>query len=357
MSQSTADPRDAGRLTVGGVLGPELSRAEADALAELCPAGVVLFARNLRSPGQLADLVAGLREAAGAPLFVAVDQEGGRVNRLREIEPLFLRLPPGRVQAGWGTTRLRAVWAAVGQALAALGFDVDFHPIVDLDDGPGLNAIGDRSFGTRPELVASAGEAVLGGLQEAGIAGCLKHFPGLGGSDLDTHVALASSPLTADALWDEHLVPYRTLCDRAPLVMTAHAHYAAVDGPDPLPATFSPRLVSGWLRDRLGFDGLIVSDDLEMGAVASASTGPGDRARRALEAGCDLAMFCHGLDAPRRARDEIARRIERGDLPAGRVAEASRRLDALLARYPGGRNRATGARPFATACEALASLI
>ncbi|MCU0255040.1 MAG: beta-N-acetylhexosaminidase [Acidobacteria bacterium] len=357
MSQPTADPRDAGRLTVGAVSGPELSPAEAGALVELRPAGVVLFARNLRSPGQTADLVAGLREAAGAPLFVAVDQEGGRVNRLREIEPLFLRLPPGRVQAGWDAGRLRAVWAAVGQALGALGFDVDFHPIVDLDDGPGLNAIGDRSFGTRPEHVTSVGEAVLCGLEEAGIAGCLKHFPGLGGSDLDTHLALATSPLTADALWDEHLLPYRELSARAPLVMTAHAHYPAVDGPAPLPASFSPTLVAGWLRGRLGFDGLVVSDDLEMGAVTSSGTGPAERACRALEAGCDLAMFCHGLDAPRRARDEIARRIERGELPPARLADALRRLDALLARYPGGRARATGARPFAAACAALASLI
>ena len=356
MSDPTPDPPEAGRLLVAALPGPELPTDQANALAELRPAGAILFARNLRSPGQTADLIAGLREAAGARLFVAVDQEGGRVNRLREIEPLFHRLPPGRVQAGWGAGRVRSVWSAVGHALAALGFDVDFHPIVDLDDGPGLNAIGDRSFGVAPEHVTTVAEAVLEGLEEAGIAGCLKHFPGLGGSDLDTHVALATSPLSADALWDEHLLPYRTLAARAPLVMTAHAHFPAVDGDAPRPATFSRTLVTDWLRGRVGFDGLAISDDLEMGAVAS-GTGPAERAWRALEAGCDLALFCHGLDAPRRARDEIARRIETGDLPPDRVAGALRRLDALFARFPGGRDRPTGPRPFAGACETLSALI
>ncbi len=252
--------------------------------------------------------------------------------------------------------RVRAVWAAVGRALAALGFDVDFHPIVDLDDGPGLNAIGDRSFGTRPEHVTALAEAVLDGLEEAGIAGCLKHFPGLGGSDLDTHLALATSPLSDAALWNEHLHPYRALAARAPLVMTAHAHYPAIDGDPPQPATFSRTLLGDWLRGRIAFDGLVISDDLEMGAVATGA-GPGERAWRALDAGCDLALFCHGLDAPRRARDEIARRIALGDLPPERVAGAARRLDALLARFPGGRDRPTGPRHFASACEALAALL
>jgi beta-N-acetylhexosaminidase len=317
---------------------------------------VILFARNLRSSGQTADLIAGLREAADAPLFVAVDQEGGRVNRLREIEPLFHRLPPGRVQAGWGAGRIRAVWAAVGHALAALVFDVDFHPLVDLDGGPGLNAIGDRSFDVVPEHAAAVAEAVLDGLEQAGVAGCLKHFPGLGGSDLDTHVALATSPLSADALWDEHLLPYRLLAARVPLVMTAHAHYPAIDGDTPRPATFSRTLVTDWLRRRIGFDGLAISDDLEMGAVASGA-GPAERAWRALDAGCDLALFCHGLDAPRHARDEIARRIAAGDLPPERVAAALRRLDALFTRFPGGRDRPRGPRPFAAACETLSALI
>jgi len=356
MKDPVPDPLSAGRLLVGALPGPELPGDQANALAELRPAGVILFARNLRSPGQTADLIAGLREAAGTPLFVAVDQEGGRVNRLREIEPLFLRLPPGRVQAGWDAGRVRSVWAAVGHALAALGFDVDFHPIVDLDDGPGLNAIGDRSFGLTPAHVTAVAEAVLDGLEEAGIAGCLKHFPGLGGTDLDTHVALATSPLSVHALWDEHLLPYRSLAARSPIVMTAHAHYPSVDADAPRPATFSRTLITGWLRGRIGFDGLVISDDLEMGAVASGAE-PAERAWRALEAGCDLALFCHGLDAPRRARDEIARRMALGDLPPDRVAGALRRLDALFARSPGGRDRPTGPRPFAAACERLSALI
>lgn len=347
----------AGRLIVASLPGPELSSEEADALAELGPGGVILFSRNLCSPSQVADLIAGVRESARRPLLLAVDQEGGRVNRLRALHPVFDRLPSGRVQAGWLPAHLREVWRAVGRALAAVGFDVDFHPIVDLDDGPGVNAIGDRSFGVDAPRVAAIAATILEGLGDAGVAGCLKHFPGLGGSDLDTHHALATSPLSRDSLWEEHLLPFRRLAPRAPLVMTAHAHYPAIDGTEPLPATFSRTLVTGWLRQRIGFEGLIVSDDLEMGAVVAAAPGPAQRATRALAAGCDLALFCHGLDAPRRARDEIARRLARGELDPHEVAASRTRLDALLARQAARRAAPASTTAFLGACDDLAAVV
>lgn len=349
-------PLSVGRLVAAGVSGPDLSSEEIAALRELGPSAVILFARNLRSSSQTADLVAGIRESSALPLLLAIDQEGGRVNRLRAIHPVFDRLPPGRVQAGWDLTRLEQVWFAVGRALAALGFDVDFHPIVDLDDSPGINAIGDRSFGVDAGHVTAVAAAILDGLEAAGIAACLKHFPGLGGSDLDTHVALASSPVPADLLWRDHVRPYRELARRVPLVMTAHAHYRSVDGEEPIPATFSRRLVGEWLRERVGYEGVVVSDDLEMGAVVAAATAPAERALRALDAGCDLALFCHGLDAPRRVRDEIARRLERGDLDHGALAASRARIDALN-ELQAGRRPTPASAAFETACDELAGLI
>ena len=324
-------PMETGDWLVAGLPGPELTSAVERALADLAPAGVILFARNLKGVGQARDLLAGVRETLGPARLLAVDEEGGPVNRLVGLSRVFGSLPDARTQAGWGGDELEEVWYRVGRTMAALGFNVDFAPVADLDDGPGANAIGRRSFGTDPGRAVACAARVLAGLRRAGIAGCLKHFPGLGGTDLDTHLALAASPVDAAALRNAHARPYRELRDVAPLVMTAHAHYPAVDGAEPLPATFSRRLIEGWLRDDIGYDGLVISDDLEMGAVAGGGS-PGTRARRAIEAGCDLALFCGDLDAPRRARDELARALKRGDLSAERLAATRRRKALVLGR-------------------------
>ncbi len=320
-----------GRLLVCALEGPELLRHEEAALRELAPAGVILFARNLKSPAQVRDLVAGIRESCPAPAFVSLDQEGGTVNRLASVDPVFLRLPPARVQAAWPAGRLRAAWRAVGGGLRALGIDVAFAPVVDLDGGDGRNAIGPRSFGTDPERVVACAREVLAGLGEAGVAGCLKHFPGLGGTDLDTHRALAESPLSAAELWERHALPYRLLREEAPLVMTSHAWYPALDPGEPLPGTFSRTLLSGWLRERAGYGGVVISDDLGMGAVAGRGS-PGELAAAAFRAGVDLALFCRNVDDPLRARDHLAAQLEKGGLDPRKWEAAGRRLAALLAR-------------------------
>lgn len=319
----------AGRLLFAALPGYEIDRDTERALADLGPAGLILFDRNLASPGQLADLVSAAREVCSSPLLVGIDQEGGRVNRMARVHPAFIRLPDARTQGSWPEERLLRAWRAVGAVLRAAGIDVTFAPVVDLDDGDGTNAIGARSFGTDPGRVSAMAARVIAGLRSAGVGSCLKHFPGLGGTDLDTHQALATSPISVAELWTEHVRPYRELAREALFVMTAHAHFPAVDGDDPLPGTFSRRLVSEWLRERVGFEGLVISDDLEMGAVASTGT-PGERALHALGAGCDLALFCHSLDAPRRARDTIVGALESGRLsPSSAVASQTRLAVAL----------------------------
>ncbi|MFN7966807.1 MAG: glycoside hydrolase family 3 N-terminal domain-containing protein [Acidobacteriota bacterium] len=343
----------AGGLIVSALPGPDLPLPIERALADLAPAGVILFDRNLKTENQIRDLTGAIREVVGRPVLIAVDLEGGRVNRLKHLHPAWAALPRGIQQASWERAKLEDLWESVGQALVALGFDIDFHPPVDLDDSDGTNAIGDRSFGLDPKRTAQTARAILVGLQRAGIIGCLKHYPGLGGTTLDTHVGLASSPLSKDELWERHAAPYRELAEIAPMIMTAHAHYPAVDGPEPLPATYSPRLLQEWLRDRIGYRSVIISDDLEMGAVAD-GTSAGKRALLALKAGCDLAMFCQELDAPLYARDEIAVRLERGDLAWDEISEKSTRLKLLLASHRGGR----GARPpYQSALSSLESLL
>ena len=320
--------RAVSRLIFAGLSGPELSSTECHALQDLEPGGVTLFSRNLRSPAQTRDLIAGLRELAGSDILVAVDLEGGPVNRFGALDNRFCALPPARDQARWSDSRLREIWYTVGRALAGLGFDVDFAPVVDLDLATEDNGIGVRSFSSDPGRVARSGGLVLEGLAEAGIVGCLKHFPGLGETEHDTHRRLAISPVLAEDLWLRHVLPYRDLSGSAKIVMTAHAHYPSVDGTDPLPGSFSRTLVTGWLRRRLGFEGLIVTDDLGMGAVAAFGS-PGQRARRAFDAGVDVALFCHDLDTPRRARDEVASLLEEGAMDQEQILRSHERLDAV----------------------------
>jgi len=344
--------RTAGRCLVAAVAGPELGPADLRALADLAPAGIVLFRRNLRSPAQTAELILGLRETCRDTILVAVDLEGGPVNRLAPLHPALSRLPAARAQTLWQLERLQEVWQAVGATLSALGFDVDFAPVVDLDGGDGGNAIGPRSYGTDPGAVTDRAAAVLRGLDAAGIAGCLKHFPGLGETDRDTHAELAVCRASQERLWRHHAQPFRRLAGEAPLVMSAHAHYPCVDGAEPLPASFSSRLMTGWLRERIGFEGLLVSDDLEMGAISGALP-PGERALRTLAAGADLALFCRDLDAPRRARDRLAEALVRGELDPDRRLASERRLARLLDRLP----RRAGGSAFTTAASRLEQVL
>lgn len=317
-----------GLRIVSGLPGPELPAPVERALLELRPAGIILFARNLRSVAQVRDLAIGVRELLGPRTLLAVDQEGGPVNRLAAIDGRLDGLPAARAQAAGSLARLRELWTATGHALAALGLDVDFAPVVDLDDGPPVNAIGPRSYGTAPGAVAGHAVAVLEGLAAGGVRGCLKHFPGLGRTERDTHQALAVSPVTESELWSVHVEPFRRLAALAPLVMTAHAHYPALDPDEPLPATFSANAVQGWLRHRIGFSGTIVSDDLEMGALA-AERDVGARARRAVLAGVDLLLFCHGLDAPRRALEALETARHRGELDEQAWSAAASRIERL----------------------------
>ena len=259
--------------------------------------GVILFARNFESPVQLAELTAEIHALREPHLLIGVDQEGGRVQRFREG---FTRLPPAGRFADLYSRHprdARASCGSVGWLMAAelrsVGVDFSFAPVLDLDRG--LNpVVGDRAFGNRARAVGDLALAWLDGVRRAGMAGVGKHFPGHGGVSVDSHLELPVDPRPYTDLLMEDLIPFERLIAHAlEGIMPAHVRYPLVDD---RPAGFSPGWLREILRGRLGFQGVIFSDDLNMGAAASEGD-PVERARAASDAGCDMLLVCNNRAA------------------------------------------------------------
>jgi beta-N-acetylhexosaminidase len=294
---------------------------------------VVLFARNVEAPEQVAELVRELQSIARAaghlrPLMVAVDQEGGRVARMREP---WTRWPPIRALGRAGSEELsRQMGAALAHELHACGVRWDFAPVVDVDTNPANPVIGDRSFGADPELVGRLGVAMIEGLQQGGVAACAKHFPGHGDTSVDSHLELPAVDHSPSRLEEVELPPFRAaIAAGVASVMTAHVLVRELDE---RPATLSPRLITGLLREGLGFAGVVVSDDMGMKAVAKAWT-PGERAVLAAQAGCDLLAFCADHDSQVEAAEALVRASESDELSWKSMEAAVGRVRALKDRY------------------------
>jgi beta-N-acetylhexosaminidase len=283
--------RRAGQRLFIGVFGHDVTDETRRLVAEVQPAGFVIFGRNVVDPGQVAGLNQALAELVPAshPALIAVDQEGGRVARVRAPATTF---PPmravGRADRPELTERVGAVMA---RELRAMGFHVDFAPCADVDSNPDNPVIGDRSFGPDPARVGAQVAAYVRGMQSEGIAACAKHFPGHGDTDLDSHKALPTVARPIEELRRTELPPFRSAIEAGVYsVMTSHVLFPAWD-PD-WPCTLSTRILEPLLRRELGFDGLIFSDDMDMKAVAD--TWPLDtQARRATEAGVDVLLCCN----------------------------------------------------------------
>jgi len=319
-----------------GIPGPSLDPATRDRLTDLRPAGVILFGRNLTTPQSLVELIAELGRLPAPPVLLAIDQEGGRVSRL---EPWIGVTPTARELARRGSAEAQRFGRLTGEALSALGFNVDFAPVLDLSETDAPNGIGDRSFGTDPRAVIELAGAFLDGLQAAGVAGCLKHFPGLGCTRVDSHVELPRVDRGADELERLDLAPYLALAPRAASVMIGHGHYPAWDPGSPLPASGSAAIVRGLLRERLGYRGLVVSDDLLMGAVARHDE-DGAFAVQALAAGCDLLLYCADLARAELASTALERAAEADPEFGERLERASEAVERLSRRWPAPRPRA-----------------
>jgi beta-N-acetylhexosaminidase len=290
---------------------------------------VVLFRRNVRSAAQLRDLVASLHElGAGVRPLIAIDHEGGRVDRLRRP---FTHFPAAANVARHGGARaVEAVGLAMARELAAVGIDIDFAPVLDVLSNPRNQVIGDRAFGSTPARVARLGLALARGLARGGVVPCGKHFPGHGGTLGDSHFVLPRVRRSRRELLASDLVPFeRAVQAGLPALMTAHVVYTALD--PRRPATLSRAICRALLRGRLGFRGVLFSDDLDMGAVAGRRS-PERVAVAALDAGCDMLLACQSLHAAVRAMQGVERAVERGRLDARQVAQSLLRIHALRRR-------------------------
>ncbi len=294
--------------------------------------GVILFTRNIESAAQTAALIASLQTTALAsplerPLLVGIDQEGGRVSRLSDD---FTTFPAARGFGDAGDPALAREAARItGAELEAVGVNMNFAPVVDILTNPECAVIGDRAFGESPQIVSQMGEAVTQGLQETGVAACAKHFPGIGDMAPDPHDVLPASRLTLDDLRARELAPYRHLIRRAPpaCVMAAHAVFEAID--EASPASLSPIFLQGILRGELGFRGVAVTDDLDMGAIDD----PAQAALQSILAGADIALICHSEDAQDKACDAVAQAIRDGSLPSEQEEASSDRIRRLKESY------------------------
>ncbi len=329
---------------VFGCAGPMLSDTERDFFARVQPVGFILFARNCQTPDQVRALVRELRAAGGAPgAPVLIDQEGGRVARLRP--PQWRLPPPARVfgdlyrrdrTAGLEACRLNA--RLIAHELADLGIDVDCVPVLDVPVPGSHDIIGDRAFAGDVATIVALGRAQCEGVLDGGVLPVVKHIPGHGRARADTHEQLPIVDCAAAELAAQDFATFRALADM-PLAMTAHVVYSALD-PDET-ATTSRRIIDDVIRRDIGFHGALMSDDLSMKALA----GPiRERTARALAAGCDIALHCNGNmtemeavaagaeDFPAASRARVERALaRRRPARAFDPAAASERLAALLA--------------------------
>jgi beta-N-acetylhexosaminidase len=322
------------------MVGFEGLTASADVKALLREFGVghvVLFARNVADPEQVADLVRELQSTArdaghDRPVLVAVDQEGGRVARLKDPWTIW---PAARAVGRAGSEETaRKMAEALADELKACGIRYDFAPCVDVDTNPRNPVIGDRSFGDDPDLVGRLGVAMIRGLQDNGVVACAKHFPGHGDTDVDSHLDLPSVEHSRARLEDVELRPFREAIEAGVATVMA-SHLLVREFDDALPATLSPKVVNGLLRKELGYAGVVVTDALEMKALANHWT-PAQISVMAAKAGCDLLALCSGHDAQVEAMESLIRALEAGEIPFKDAEAAEGRVRALKERFLAG---------------------
>lgn len=312
------------RAAIIGLSGPSLTAEEAALFRAHRPAGAILFARNIVAPAQLRALTAAIREVLGEAAPILVDQEGGRVARLKP--PHWEAFPPAAAFEGKPLTAARANAALLAATCVAEGLDVVCAPVLDLRVPGAHGVIGDRAFSADPAEIARLGAAWVAGLQDGGAIPVIKHIPGHGRAMADSHHELPRVAATAGDLAAD-IAPFRALAGSGAWAMTAHVLYEAWD--TALPATISPAVIGNVIRGEIGFDGVLVTDDLAMGALQGASN---DLTAAALAAGCDLVLHCTGRLADTAA--VLADCPPLSDRAAVRMASARAMRDAFMDRRP-----------------------
>jgi beta-N-acetylhexosaminidase len=311
-----------GQLLIIGFDGTTMSPGLATLLKRIQPAGVILFARNIIGGEQTYQLLKDCQSCVSTPLFTCVDLEGGRVDRFRKVTGPS---PSAGDVFATGDRRLfRKHGKVIGDSCRTLGFNTDFAPVVDLAFEASKTVMSSRSVSADPRQAVLYAREFLEGLRGAKVVGSAKHFPGLGEGKLDTHHELPSIEKSWKKLWEEDLYPYRILRRRLPMVLIGHANYPKITR-DALPASLSRKWITDVLRKKIGYRGLVVSDDLEMGGVLKAA--PIERAAvEHIRAGGDLCLICHIEEYVTRSYETLIKEAEGDSKFAGRVRESAGRV-------------------------------
>jgi beta-N-acetylhexosaminidase len=325
-----------GQVLVAGFPGPTPSPEIINLIQRHHVGNIILFSRNVQNAQQLRRLTSELQHIAKEaghrhPLLIGIDQENGSVRRLGSDATIF----PGNMALGAIGSEQMAykVASAAGHELLELGVNLNFAPVVDVNNNPANPVIGNRSFGEDPQQVARLGSAAVKGWQDAGIIACLKHFPGHGDTAVDSHLALPILPYALQRLEEVELVPFQSgIAAGAAMIMSAHISFPAITHDEVLPATLSPAILRGLLRDRLGFQGVIISDCLEMKAI-SEGVGIARGSVLALLAGIDLVLISHLAERQRAGIDAIKAALDSGELPHELLQQAVERIIQLKQRY------------------------
>ncbi len=325
-----------GQLLMVGFWGITPSQEIVDLIQRYQVGNILLFSRNVRDARQVLELTQTLQmiaKEAGQryPLLIAIDQENGIVQRLGEVVTIF----PGNMALGAIGTEEMAynVALATGHELKALGIDLNLAPVVDVNNNPANPVIGVRSFGEDPQQVARLGAAMVKGYHTAGILSCLKHFPGHGDTTVDSHLALPTIPYSLERLAALELVPFRGGIEAgAEIVMLAHVAFPALTERDTLPATLAPTIVRGLLREQIGFNGVILSDCMEMKAISD-TFGTERATVMALQAGVDLVLVSHHYALQQGSVEAIQAAIQTHELSSHILQQAAEHVLSLKARY------------------------
>ena len=328
MAKTDTLRQQVGQLLILGYDGLAIDAKLRTALTTLQPGGVILFARNIEEPRQTWQLLRDSQATTSVPMFLCVDLEGGTVDRLKNV------IAPAPSVKDVFATRSRKVFRMHGNILGlearALGFNTDFAPVFDLGFEASRSVLTSRTASVDPGETIEYAREFLRGLKSAKVLGCGKHFPGLGEANLDSHHDMPVVQKSWKKMWEEDLAPYRELRHQIPFVMVAHASYPEVTN-NKLPASLSRKWMQDVLRKKIGYQGLIISDDLEMGGVLS--TGEiEDVAVETLRAGADMFLVCHNQELVLRGFESVVRTAERDKKFAAQVAKAAQRVLAFKKR-------------------------
>jgi len=319
-----------GQLFMVGFLGTRVTPELTAFIKDYKPGGVILFSRNLESVEQIVQLTNDLQGCSPkSPLLISIDQEGGRVSRLPKGFTIF---PPCELLGKCGSSELAyAAAATVAKELRAVGINMNMAPVLDVNSNPDNPVIGDRAFGTTPDVVSEMALVTAAGLQDNKVVACGKHFPGHGDTTTDSHKELPVVEASRERLEAVELPPFRRAVEAGvATMMTAHVLYKALD--DRLPATLSRAVITSLLREELKYDGVVLTDDLEMHAIVD-HYGPGDAAVRALDAGCDVLLICKEREREVAAFEAVEKAVAGGDISTERLDQSVARIQKVKQRF------------------------